>query len=622
MTEQPADAESPVGAPSPAEAPGERSRSPLQFTPEVAWRLLHGLSTSAVGADELATLVAELRSTLAVDFAFAAELRNTAPLRARTLHVEGPEGPRATTEYDLDGTPCLEVLAHGYHHVDGQAQRCFPRDRLVVNERIDSFAGIVLPAEDGAWLGWIGVMARGRLADAAAVRAALELVSARFRLLLRLHRQQAELTRARAEAALLTSHDRLTGFPNRAAFMDRLEALAGACQGPLRNSAVLILDLDRFTRVNDGLGRAAGDALLHRVARCLRAAVGAGSFIARLDGDEFGILLEGVNSVGEAGGFADRMLAALDCPDLPGVATPLTTGSIGIALGPANTGAELARRAEIALHHAKARGRARWEVFDAVMHHRAVERLEVEAGLRRALESDELRVVYQPIHALASGRVAGVEALARWRPSNRGEISPEVFVPVAEDSGLILPLGAWVLRRVGAELAAWPARHALSVAVNLSARQFRDPGLLPALRAIAPPSGSPTRLRLEITESAVMEDPESAVKVLDSIHRLGITICIDDFGTGYSSLAQLLRLPVDALKIDRLFVRDLETRASSRRLVAAITRLAHELGLDVIAEGVETEEQRRHVEDLGVDLVQGFLFARPLEQEAVLTALR
>jgi diguanylate cyclase (GGDEF)-like protein len=419
-------------------------------------------------------------------------------------------------------------------------------------------------------------------------------------------------------------HDALTGLPNRFLFLQRLQerlVAPGAGAGP-RRCAVLILDLDRFTRVNDGEGRGAGDALLRVVAGRLLDCVGADDTVARLAGDEFALLLDEVEGGGAAGVVADRVLAALAQPFPLDDTTLFIGASVGIAVGADASAGDLLRQAEIALHRAKENGRGRWELFDAVMHRRAVDRLQTELDLRWALERDELALVYQPVVELGSRRPVGVEALVRWNHPTRGLVTPDAFIPIAEETGLILPLGDWVLRQVARELEGWKPARPLSVAVNLSVRQLRDPGLLRTLARMAPPPSSPVRLRLEITESALMEDPEASARLLRQIHSLGITLAIDDFGTGYSSLAYLLRLPLDALKIDRAFVRDLETRGESRQMVAAITELAHELDLEVVAEGVETEAQLEHLAALGVDQAQGFLFARPLPQAAVTPMLR
>ena len=430
--------------------------------------------------------------------------------------------------------------------------------------------------------------------------------------------------RREAEARLVYQayHDPLTGLPNRALLLDRLGqalARAGRRGEPV---ALLFLDLDRFKRVNDGLGHAAGDRLLVAVGERLRACARAGDTVARLGGDEFTLLLEGLTDAAEAEAVAAAVAAALEAPVVLDGQPVAVTASIGVALaGPG--GAEpagLLRDADVAMYRAKARGKARVEVFDAAMAAGARERVAFEADLRQAVERGELRLAYQPIVELATGRVVGAEALARWAHPARGVVLPDAFVPLAEETGLIVPLGRWVLAEACRQGRAWQDRFPTppTVSVNLSPRQFQQPGLVEEVAAALRSTGlAPDRLQLEITEGAVMADADGAVATLRQLRGLGVRLAIDDFGTGYSSLGYLQRFPIDLLKVDRRFVAGLGRDAGDTAIVEAVVGLAHALRLRVVAEGVETVEQAGRLRELGCELGQGYHFGRPAAAEAM-----
>ena len=380
----------------------------------------------------------------------------------------------------------------------------------------------------------------------------------------------------RAEAAARTlehqaTHDALTALPNRALFQGRLgQALAGAAPGG-DAVAVLFLDLDRFKVVNDSLGHAAGDDLLVAVAERLAGCVRGGDTVARLGGDEFAVLLAGLGVGREATRTAERIIRALDAPFRLGGHDVVTATSIGIAVGgTGHVAADLLRDADVALYRAKARGRGRYAVFDTAMNARALERLELEADLRRALRRGEFEVYYQPKVDLGTGRLAGLEALVRWRHPVRGVVGPGVFIPLAEETGLIQPLGQWVLEEACRQARRWGEAAgggaAVVVSVNLSARQFAQPTLVEDVaRALEAAGADPHQVQLEITEGVAMGNAEATVEILRRLKELGVGLAIDDFGTGYSSLAYLKRFPVDALKIDRAFVTGL------RRETACLT---------------------------------------------------
>ena len=406
-------------------------------------------------------------------------------------------------------------------------------------------------------------------------------------------------------------HDALTGLPNRTLFLDRLEqALRRARRTrPESGAAVLFLDLDRFKVVNDSLGHQAGDLLLQSVALRLDAALRPGDTVARMGGDEFTVLLEDVTDAREATAVAERVLTTLADP-FPVAGRDLhVSGSIGIALGgPEVDPEELIRDADVAMYRAKAEGKACHAVFDSHMHRHVLARLDLETELRRAIESETLQVLYQPIVRTESGEVTAFEALCRW------EVEPSSFVAVAEETGLIVPLGRFVLRAAARRAAEWD----VCVCVNVSGRQLADPGFTRTVEeALAESGARPENLRLEVTELAMTQDPEGAVRTLADLRaRVGVSAFLDDFGTGPSSLRFLHRFPGDALKIDRGLVIDMLTDPGSHEIVKAIVGLAHNLGMQVVGEGVETAEHLEKLRVLGCELAQGFHLSAPLNAEA------
>ncbi len=418
-------------------------------------------------------------------------------------------------------------------------------------------------------------------------------------------------------------HDPLTNLANRALFIDRLDqALAGARRRG-RSVGVLFLDLDNFKLVNDSLGHGAGDRLLVAVADRFQALVRAEDSVARLGGDEFTILLADVAAEGDATQAASRIEAALLAPFTIDGRELYVSASIGIALGDGQAeGPEaLVRNADLAMYRAKLNGKARHEVFEGSMQAGALARIELETDLRHALDRHEFRVDYQPVVSLDDGRIVEVEALIRWQHPVRGLIEPHDFIPVAEETGLIVPIGRWVLEEACRQATRWTrelAAPAISVAVNLSARQFGHPGLLGDIeRALREAELPPSRLTLEITESVVMKQPTAAAAKLREIKALGVRIAVDDFGTGYSSLAYLKDFPVDSLKIDGSFTQGLGAQGPDAAIVRSIVVLGHALHLSVTAEGIETPDQLGQLRTIGCDRGQGYLFARPAEADAL-----
>ena len=419
-------------------------------------------------------------------------------------------------------------------------------------------------------------------------------------------------------------HDALTGLPNRSLFLDRLNgARARASRKDGLAFAVLLMDLDRFKLVNDGLGHTVGDELLVAASKAISGCVQEGDTVARLGGDEFAVLLEGVRGAEDATRVATRIHEALASPFRLAGHEVFTTASIGIALGSEgySRAEDAVRDAHTAMYGAKALGASRHVVFKGSMRMRAVRLLQMETDLRRALERKELQLHYQPIVLLDSGQLLGFEALVRWNHPTRGMVSPLEFIPIAEETGLILPIGRWVLDEACACMRRWERRLErplpITINVNLSGRQFAQADFPAEIDQVLASTGlDPTRLKLEVTETVLMENADSARLILEALRARGVHLCIDDFGTGYSSLAYLVRLPVHTIKVDRAFVRGMNERGESFEIVRTIVTLAKNLGMDVVAEGVETEEQRTRLRELGCERGQGYLFSRPVDEAA------
>jgi len=456
-----------------------------------------------------------------------------------------------------------------------------------------------------------------RAAHAQAAAAAHQLAATVARLDLEVRERQRFEKELRRQAL----HDALTGLPNRALLLDRLETAIAAAARDAQPLTLLLIDLDRFKLVNDGLGHAVGDELLRTIGRRIGGCVRGGDTLARLGGDEFVLLLPAAMQPGALAALTTRIARRIAEPIRLAGREVSVTCSVGYSVFPQD-GADadtLLMRADAAMFRAKENGGNQVRCYAPEIGARVSERLELEAQLKQALLREEFELHYQPQVALAGGRIVGVEALVRWRHPVRGLVPPLHFIPLAEETGLIEPLGEWVLRTACRQAAAWERAGLppLRMSVNLSARQFLSPGLeATVVSALADAGLAPERLELELTESLSMKQPEETIRIVTALEARGIAIAIDDFGTGYSNLAYLHRFPVHRIKLDRSFVSELGVQASSQAIVEAIVAMAHKLDLEVVAEGVETAQQQEQLRRYGCDMMQGYWFSRPLDAAA------
>jgi diguanylate cyclase (GGDEF)-like protein len=427
-----------------------------------------------------------------------------------------------------------------------------------------------------------------------------------------------ERRRAEEQTRHEALHDPLTGLPNRNLFLDRLQHALSAAARRSSPIAVLFLDLDQFKLVNDSLGHAAGDELLASVAPRIESALRPGDTVARFGGDEFAVLTEDVGNERGATRIAERIAEVLARPFVVRGREHFVSASIGIAIGSGTEAPEgLIRDADSALYRAKERGRGGYEIFDEVMRARVIEHMETENDLRRAIQREEFDLHYQPVVRLRDGSIVAMEGLLRWNHPERGLLRPLAFIPVAEESRLIVPIGRWVIEQACLQAARWQQLHPddapVGVSVNLSARQVADPELISHLEGSFRASGiEPSTLWLELTETTLLEDTALVERTLIALKRLGVHLVLDDFGTGFSSLGYLKRLPLSMIKLDRSFVKDIGAGSHDAAIVRAVSEMADAMGIGVVAEGIETEAQLRAAKELGCGYAQGFHFAEPV----------
>ena len=552
------------------------------------------------------------------------------PPRAAMLArcMDGAKMP--TIEYSLAGTPSFSLLTQRQFVVTRDITRHYPQAPALMGRQSQAYAGQQLCDAEGQPIGMVYVLFREPLAKAEEdfVTSMLQFFAARA---------AAEMERLAAEREIqrLAFYDLLTGLPNRMLLMDRISHALAAARRSRQGGALLFIDLDNFKDLNDTLGHDKGDLLLQQVAQRLNGCVRGMDTVARLGGDEFVVMIERLSSdpaelARAARIVAEKILARLSAPYTLAGHQYLSTPSIGIAPFHGDGGSmgasvgELLQQADLAMYQAKAAGRATLCFFDPGMQAAAAARAGLEADLRAALAQGDFVLHYQP-QVDHMGRVVGVEALVRWQHPQRGMVSPADFIPLAEDTGLILPLGRWVLRSACELLAQWredPRLAHLSVAVNVSSRQFHNADFADYVAHVLQNTGAPpARLKLELTESMLVHDMVSTIARMEALRALGVGFALDDFGTGYSSLAYLRRMPLDQLKIDRSFVRELLTDANDAAIVNTIIALSRSLGLEVIAEGVETAEQCDLLARAGCRFYQGYLFGKPVAEEVLMQQL-
>jgi diguanylate cyclase (GGDEF)-like protein/PAS domain S-box-containing protein len=572
--------------------------------------------SAATGERFFQQLVLHLGKLFEARYAFIGLLDETDRNLINTLAVSQDGAIVDNVSYRLDDTPCANVIGQGTCAYPDHARELFPRDVLLQQMEVESYIGTPLFDAAGQPLGLIVVLDTRPMVDTPQVKPILEIFAARA---------SAEVQRLRAEARIrhMAYQDYLTGLANRALLHERLAEQLERGRASSHFGAMLLIDLDHFKTINDALSHDVGDEVLRGVARRLGEAVGDRILLARLGGDEFAALIppdfdNREDAARKARSIADRVLQALSSPLAVGEGVLNVGASIGAVLLPENGESELdiLRHAEIALYHAKSVGRGNVQFFLPSLQAMAETRLRLEEGLRRAIANEELALHFQPQIDVA-GRMVGAEALLRWDHPERGAVSPAEFVPVAEESGLIHPLGTWVLEQACNRLAAWlregvPFSGHLSI--NVSPWQFAREDFVRQVTRVLDKCGLPAgRLMLELTESALLYDLEGTVQKLHALRALGLSVALDDFGTGYSSLAYLKDLPLDVLKIDQAFVQELD-KESDHPLVETMIAIGRHMRLGVIAEGVETARQHDILVTLGCEQFQGYLFAKPLSE--------
>lgn len=589
-----------------------------QMQTEMSLRSVVEGTAAVTGKDFFHSLVYHLTCALSVSYAFVTEcLEKTSPERVCTLAFWCKEDFGENFEYAIANTPCEQVIAGISCHYPRKLRTFFPLDHDLAKLNAESYVGVPLVNSSGTILGHLVVIDERPIEDGSTELSILKIFAARA---------TAELERQKAERQLAYDalYDRLTDLPNRNLLSNHLNrALEKYRRDPNRKFAVFFLDLNRFKYVNDSLGHKSGDLLLVGIAQRLKTCLRASDILARLGGDEFAILLEDIQTLCEATKLAERIQQSLKSPFHLGIHEVFTSVSIGIAFSEPdiNSSEDLLRNADIAMYKAKALGITNYELFDESLHTQVANRLSLETDFHHSLDRGEFRLHYQPIVSLVDGRVAGFEALSRWKHPQRGYVSPGEFITLAEETGMIIPLGWWVLQEVCYQLKEWQLQFNnpnLTIAVNISQKQFSQPNLIDSLIQILQTTGlEPQSLQLEITESLLMQDVKITMETLRQLKVLGCGLHLDDFGTGYSSLSYLHSLPIDSLKIDRSFVKAIDSKGNNSEIVEAIVMMAKSLGLKVIAEGIETKAQLAKLQTLKCLYGQGYLFSKPLNPNSL-----
>ncbi|MHB1398434.1 MAG: putative bifunctional diguanylate cyclase/phosphodiesterase [Trichloromonadaceae bacterium] len=571
---------------------------------------------SATGEEFFQTLVQSLSLAVDSDYAVVCEFTDGTRKKVKTVSAVAHGKLIENYQFNICGTPYATLLQEKALVCQGSKLRShYPDDHFALQRNLDYFAGIPLSASNGDILGMMAIFGQKTLPRQVEAETMLQLFALRA---------AAELERRQAAETIdyISCYDGLTGLPNGGKFKELLMQGIAVARHQKEFLAVAILDLDRFKKVNDTLGHALGDQLLkdvsERLVHCLRRQ----DTVARLGGDEFLLLLTGLKDKADVKSIAQKIMKCL-LPTfvLDGLELQISA-SLGIALYPdAGKDAEaLVKNADTALNRAKELGRENFQFYSEEMNALSFRQLGMESQLRKGLERSEFFLQYQPQFNVQTGALAGMEALVRWQHPERGVVSPAEFIPLAEETGLVIPLGKWVLRTACQAARDWldAGLAMVPVAVNLSARQFQADDMPDLVAAVLEETGlAPCYLELEITESAIMQDLEKTIDQLQRLMQLGVTIAIDDFGTGYSSLNYLKRFPIHVLKIDRSFVKDIGRDSDDSAIVGAIIALAHNLKLEVVAEGVETQEQLSFLKERGCQKAQGFLLGYPLLVEEV-----
>lgn len=570
---------------------------------------------SATGEEFFQTLVQSLSLAVDSEYAVVCEFTDGTRTRMQTVSAYADNKLIENYQFNLCGTPYADLLQAGALCHGEQLRQLYPDDQAAQRLMLDHFAGIPLTASSGAILGVMAIFGRGAMPRQVEAETMLQLFALRA---------AAELERRQAAETIdyMSCYDGLTGLPNGGKFKQLLLQGLAVARHQKELLAVAVLDLDRFKKVNDTLGHALGDQLLKDVAARLVQCLRRQDTVARLGGDEFLLLLTGLKDKADVKTIAQKIMVCLQPTfALEGLDVQITA-SMGLALYPdSGKDAEtLVKNADTALNRAKELGRENFQFYNEAMSALSFRQLGLESLLRKGLERSEFFLQYQPQFNVQTGELAGLEALLRWQHPERGVVSPAEFIPLAEESGLIIPLGKWVLRTACQTARSWldAGYDMVPVAVNLSARQFMAEDMPDLVAAVLEETGlAPRYLELEITETVIMQDLEKTIDQLQRLMQLGVTIAVDDFGTGYSSLNYLKRFPIHVLKIDRSFVKDIGLDSDDSAIVGAVIALAHNLKLEVVAEGVESVVQLDFLRERGCQKAQGFLLGYPLLEEEV-----